>query len=67
MELEEQLFVEKFGQKLREIRLSKNLSQEILANDANIPINQLEIIERSDINTSLSKIYKIQKLYILVF
>lgn len=61
MENEEQLFLSKFGNRLREIRLTKNLSQEMLANDADIPINQIGRIERAEISTSLSTIYKIAK------
>lgn len=59
MEKEEQLFIFKFGKHLRVLRLEKNLSQEMLANDANIPINQIGRIERGEISTSLNTIYKI--------
>ena len=61
MKNEEQLFLSKFGNRLREIRLAKNLSQEMLANDADIPINQVGRIERAEISTSLNTIYKIAK------
>lgn len=61
MENEEQLFLTKFGNRLREIRLAKNLSQEMLANDADIPINQVGRIERAEISTSLHTVYKIAK------
>lgn len=61
MENEEQLFLSKFGNRLKEIRLAKNLSQEMLANDADIPINQVGRIERAEISTSLNTIYKIAK------
>lgn len=61
MENEEQLFLSKFGNRLREIRLAKNLSQEMLANDADIPINQVGRIERAEISTSLNTVYKIAK------
>ena len=56
---EEKKFIYNFGITLRKIRLGKNLSQEMLANDANIPINQIGRIERAEISTSLSTIYKI--------
>jgi transcriptional regulator with XRE-family HTH domain len=59
MEKEDQLFISKFGNHLRAMRLEKNLSQEMLANDANIPINQIGRIERGEISTSLNTIYKI--------
>jgi transcriptional regulator with XRE-family HTH domain len=59
MEIEEKIFIKHFGNKLRNIRLQKNLSQEMLANDADIPINQIGRIERGEIATSLSTIFKI--------
>lgn len=59
MEKEDQLFISKFGNHLRVLRLGKKLSQEMLANDANIPINQIGRIERGEISTSLNTIYKI--------
>ena len=59
MNKQEKLFVEKFGENLKQIRMSKGLSQEMLANDANIPINQIGRIERAEISTSLTTIYKI--------
>ena len=61
MEIDEKLFIINFGKRLREIRISKNLSQEIIANDSNIPINQIGRIERAEINTSIITIYKIAK------
>lgn len=61
MENEEQLFISKFGNHLRKLRMEKKLSQEMLANDANIPINQIGRIERAEISTSLNTIYKIAK------
>ncbi|MFY0650748.1 MAG: helix-turn-helix transcriptional regulator [Cyclobacteriaceae bacterium] len=44
----------RFGNHLRQLRLSKNLSQEHLANVADIPINQVGRIERGEINPTLS-------------
>ena len=59
MENKERLFLVNFGMQLRKIRTEKKLSQEMLANDANIPINQIGRIERAEISTSLNTIYKI--------
>lgn len=59
MENNEKIFVVKFGEKLKFLRQHKKLSQEMLANDANIPINQIGRIERAEISTSLTTIYKI--------
>lgn len=61
MENEEHLFLVNFGNQLRKLRTEKMLSQEMLANDANIPINQIGRIERAEIGTSLNTIYKIAK------
>ena len=61
MEIDEKIFITNLGKRLREIRISKNLSQEIVANDSNIPINQIGRIERAEINTSIITIYKIAK------
>ena len=56
MLIQEKKFIKKFGERLRELRLSKNLSQEELANTAEIPINQVGRIERGEINTTITTI-----------
>jgi transcriptional regulator with XRE-family HTH domain len=56
---EEQEFVRNFGEHLKEIRLQKGFSQEILALDADIPVNQVGRIERAEIKTTLGTIYKL--------
>ncbi len=56
---EEKQFLINFGKRLKNIRLSQKLSQEDLANDADIPINQVGRIERAEIATSLSTIFKL--------
>ncbi len=58
---EEKQFLINFGKRLKNIRLSQKLSQEDLANDADIPINQVGRIERAEIATSLSTIFKLAK------
>jgi transcriptional regulator with XRE-family HTH domain len=50
-----------FGTHLRAIRIKKGLSQEELANDADIPINQVGRIERGEVNPSLSTINSLAK------
>ena len=47
------------GEKLRQIRTEKGLSQSELANDADIPKNQIGRIERGEISTSITTLYKI--------
>ena len=59
MKIDERKFASNFGKKIREIRIKANLSQEMLANDANIPINQVGRIERAEIYTSINTIYKL--------
>ena len=58
---DEEIFLFQFGKRLRKIRIDKGLSQEDLANDSDIPINQIGRIERAEINTTLNTIYKIAK------
>ncbi len=58
---DEKKFLRLFGKRLREIRIEKGLSQEDLANDSNIPINQIGRIERAQVNTTLKTIFKIAR------
>ena len=46
-------FLKNFGKRLQELRLARNMSQEELANTAEIPISQVGRIERGEINTTL--------------
>jgi transcriptional regulator with XRE-family HTH domain len=48
-----------FGQQLKKLRESKNISQESLAFDADISISQISRIERGVINTSISQLISI--------
>lgn len=43
-----------FGKRLHTLRIERNFSQEQLANDADMPINQVGRIERGEINTTIS-------------
>lgn len=61
MKEEDKKIIILFGEKIREIRVNKKFSQEMLANDADIPINQVGRIERAEISTSLITIIKISK------
>jgi transcriptional regulator with XRE-family HTH domain len=51
--------IQKVGINVKLFRLSKNLSQETLSFDANIPKNQVGRIERGQINTSIGTLFKI--------
>ena len=54
-------FINAFGEHIKELRIKKRLSQEDLANDADIPINQIGRIERGEVNTTISTINAIAK------
>lgn len=47
------------GKRIREIRQSKNLSQEELANLCDVDISQINRIELGKINTSISHVFLI--------
>lgn len=61
IENEEIELIKGVGEKIRLRRLELNLSQEILSYDANIPRNQIGRIERGEISTTISTLYKICK------
>jgi transcriptional regulator with XRE-family HTH domain len=54
-----QKLITQFGKHLRKVRTERKLSQEDLANDSDIPINQIGRIERGEINPSLSTLHAI--------
>jgi transcriptional regulator with XRE-family HTH domain len=54
-------FIKKFGQKLREIRKARNMSQEQLALDTGFELSQIGRIERGELNTSISHVAAIAK------
>lgn len=53
--------IKSIGFKVRELREKRNLSQESLSFDANIPRNQIGRIERGEINTSIVTLDRICK------
>lgn len=54
-------FIKTLGEHIKNLRTKKNMSQEDLANDADINISQIGRIERGEINTTASTIYAIAK------
>ena len=54
-------FIKSFGEHIKKLRIKKNMSQESLAFDADIPINQIGRIERGEINTTISTVNAIAK------
>ena len=61
IESEEIELIKSVGEKIRQKRIELNLSQEILSYDANIPRIQVGRIERGEISTSITTLYKICK------
>ena len=53
--------IKAFGRRLRDLRISNGLSQEQLANEAEIPLSQVGRIERGEINPTLSTINVLSK------
>ena len=51
----------KFGERVREVRTQKGLSQEQLAHDANVHRTYIGMIERAEKNITLGNIEKIAK------
>ena len=48
-----------FGHQLRKLRKAKGLTQEQLANEADLEISQISRIERGVISTSISQVFQI--------
>ena len=54
-------FIKALGKRLAEVRKQKNVTQEQLAEDANLSLSQIARIETGVINTSVNNIYIIAK------
>ena len=48
--------IKDFGKRVRDLRKSQNLSQEELANLADVPLSQIGRIERGEVNITISSI-----------
>ena len=59
MDISEETFIINLGVHIRQLREKKNLSQQDLANDCNIPKAQIGRIERAQINTTVRTLIKI--------
>jgi transcriptional regulator with XRE-family HTH domain len=59
MDISEENFILNLGIHIRQLREKKNLSQQDLANDCNIPKSQIARIERAKINTTVRTLVKI--------
>lgn len=54
-------FIKSFGKNLKKLRKEAGLSQEELANDADIPLSQVGRIERGEVNTTISTVNVLAK------
>ncbi len=59
MEIQEDVFLQNLGIRIRKLRESQNLSQNDLSVESNIPKTQIGRIERAEINTTIRTIVKI--------
>jgi transcriptional regulator with XRE-family HTH domain len=59
MVFSEEIFLINLGIHIRQLREKKNLSQENLAHDCNIPKSQIARIELAKINTTVKTLIKI--------
>ncbi len=57
----DQNLLAKIGDRIREIRLSKNISQESLANEIEIDYSQVNRMELGKVNFGISYLYRIAK------
>ena len=51
--------LKEIGEKIREVRLKKDISQEMLANECEIDYSQVNRMELGKVNFSISYLYKI--------
>jgi len=51
--------IKSLGERIRRLRNEKGISQEDLANDADIPLSQIGRIERGETNPTISSLYVI--------
>ena len=49
--------IKALGNRIRELRIEKGLSQEKLANEAEVPLSQIGRIERGENNPTISTLY----------
>jgi len=54
-------YLKAFGNNLKDVRVSKNMSQSDLAYKCNLEISQISRMERGILNTSISNLYLIAK------
>lgn len=55
------VLVKTLGERIRELRLKKDISQEELSNEAEVPLSQIGRIERGEVNPTISSLYVISQ------
>lgn len=53
------VLIKAIGQKIRDLRTSKGISQEDLSNEAELPLSQIGRIERGENNPTISSLFAI--------
>lgn len=59
MDISEEIFIANLGIHIRQLREKKGISQQDLANDCDMPKNQIGRIERAEINTGIKTLVRI--------
>lgn len=59
MDISAETFIANLGIHIRQLREKKNMSQQDLANDSDIPKSQVARIERAKVNTTVKTLVKI--------
>ena len=54
-----EIILKQIGQKIKEMRLEKNLTQSILATHTDIDIRTVQLIEKGELNMSLKVLYSV--------
>ena len=57
----DEVIIKKLGEKIREVRLNKKISQEDLAYSCGLEYSQINRIELGKVNTSISHLFLIAK------
>jgi len=55
------VLIKAIGQKIRDLRTSKGISQEDLSNEAELPLSQIGRIERGENNPTISSLFAIAR------
>jgi len=56
---EQDTYLKELGQKIQQIRKDKNITQQVLSMDSDIPVSQISAIENGKMNTTVSSLKRI--------